>query len=44
VVGLWASRYIPRRPLRFALWLWLLVLGSQFIYKNVLAHGFAGTH
>lgn len=27
--GTWAARYIPRRPLRFVLWLWLLVLGAR---------------
>ena len=27
--GTWAVRFIPRRPLRFALWLWLLVLGAR---------------
>ncbi len=41
--GTWASRYVPRRPLRFALWLWLLLLGGQFVYKNVLAHWLMGT-
>ena len=30
-VGTWAARYIPRRPLRFALWLWLLVLGARLV-------------
>jgi uncharacterized protein len=31
------SRWIPKRPLRFALWVWLLVIGSQFIYTNAFA-------
>jgi uncharacterized membrane protein YfcA len=30
-------RWIPKRPLRFALWVWLLVVGSQFIYTNAFA-------
>jgi len=25
---------IPRRPLRFALWVWLLILGSQFLFNS----------
>ncbi len=27
--GTWAARFIPRQPLRFALWLWLLALGLR---------------
>ncbi len=34
--GTWSSRWIPRRPLRMALWVWLLVIGAQFIYRNSL--------
>ena len=37
-VGTTASRWIPKRPLRFALWVWLLVIGAQFIYTNAFAH------
>jgi uncharacterized membrane protein YfcA len=33
-VGAWASRYIPKRPLRFALWVWLLLIGADFLYRN----------
>lgn len=36
ILGTWSARYIPRRPLRFALWLWLFAIGAQFIYRNVL--------
>ena len=36
-LGTLASRWIPKRPLRFALWVWLLILGSQFIYTDVFA-------
>ena len=34
VVGTVIARWIPRRPLRFALWIWLLIIGLQFIYLN----------
>jgi uncharacterized membrane protein YfcA len=36
-VGTVTVRWIPKRPLRFALWVWLLVVGSQFIYTNAFA-------
>ena len=36
-VGSWSARWIPRRPLRFALWVWLLIIGAQFVYQNALA-------
>ncbi|MGA7342472.1 MAG: sulfite exporter TauE/SafE family protein [Terracidiphilus sp.] len=32
--GTLLSAYIPRRPLRFVLWLWLLVLGGQFLCNS----------
>lgn len=28
------STRVPRRPLRFALWVWLLVLGGQFLFNS----------
>jgi uncharacterized protein len=34
VTGTMISGTIPRRPLRFALWLWLLVLGAQFLFHS----------
>ncbi|WP_158941735.1 sulfite exporter TauE/SafE family protein [Granulicella sp. S190] len=37
VLGTVAVRWIPKRPLRFALWVWLLIIGSQFIYTNAFA-------
>jgi uncharacterized membrane protein YfcA len=37
VVGTVAAKWIPKRPLRFALWLWLLIIGSQFIYTQLIA-------
>jgi uncharacterized membrane protein YfcA len=36
-LGTLAARWIPKRPLRFALWIWLLIIGSQFIYTDVYA-------
>jgi uncharacterized membrane protein YfcA len=37
VAGTVAAKWIPKRPLRFALWIWLLILGGQFIYTQVVA-------
>ena len=34
VGGTLLSTHIPRRPLRFALWVWLLVLGGQFLFNS----------
>lgn len=34
VGGTLLSTRIPRRPLRFALWIWLLVLGAQFLFNS----------
>ena len=34
VLGTVGARRIPKTSLRFALWLWLLVIGIQFIYSN----------
>jgi uncharacterized membrane protein YfcA len=28
------STRVPRRPLRFALWIWLMVLGGQFLFNS----------
>lgn len=36
-LGTVTARWIPKRPLRFALWVWLLIVGSQFIYTNAFA-------
>jgi len=33
-VGTWSAKFVPKRPLRFALWVWLLIIGVQFIYNN----------
>ena len=32
--GTLLSKRIPRRPLRFALWVWLLILGGQFLFNS----------
>jgi uncharacterized protein len=37
VSGTLVSSLIPRRPLRFALWVWLLVLGGQFLIHSYQA-------
>ena len=37
LVGVFCAPYIPKRPLRFALWIWLLIIGVQFLYTNVAA-------
>jgi uncharacterized membrane protein YfcA len=34
VTGTVLSTWAPRKPLRFALWLWLLVLGGQFLFNS----------
>jgi uncharacterized membrane protein YfcA len=34
ITGTVLSTRIPRRPLRFALWVWLLILGGQFIFNS----------
>lgn len=34
ITGTMLSARIPRRPLRFALWVWLMILGGQFIFNS----------
>lgn len=34
VTGTLLSSHVPRRPLRFALWVWLLILGGQFLFNS----------
>ncbi len=36
LVGTFSAKFIPKRPLRFALWVWLLIIGVQFIYTNLV--------
>ena len=38
IVGTLSAKFIPKRPLRFALWVWLLIIGSQFLYNNGFTH------
>jgi uncharacterized protein len=42
IAGTLLSSAIPRRPLRFALWVWLLVLGGQFLFHSYQV--FAASH
>jgi uncharacterized membrane protein YfcA len=37
IAGTLLSNRIPRRQLRFALWIWLLILGSQFLFNSYQA-------
>ena len=37
ISGTLLSTRVPRRPLRFALWIWLLILGGQFLYNSYQA-------
>jgi hypothetical protein len=34
VGGTLLSTHVPRRPLRFVLWVWLLILGGQFLFNS----------
>jgi len=34
IVGTILSTRVPRRQLRFALWVWLLILGGQFLFNT----------
>ena len=34
LAGTLVSARVPRRPLRFALWVWLLILGAQFLFNS----------
>jgi uncharacterized protein len=36
--GTLLSTRVPRRPLRIALWVWLLILGGQFLFNSYEAH------
>ncbi len=36
--------HIPRRPLRFALWVWLLILGGQFLFSSYQVWASPTTH
>jgi uncharacterized membrane protein YfcA len=34
IAGTYSAKFVPKRPLRFALWVWLLIIGMQFLYTN----------
>ena len=34
IAGTMLSTRVPRRPLRFVLWIWLLILGGQFLFNS----------
>ncbi len=34
ITGTMLSTRVPKRPLRFALWIWLLILGGQFLFNS----------
>jgi hypothetical protein len=34
IFGTMVSSRVPRRPLRFVLWVWLLILGGQFLFNS----------
>jgi uncharacterized membrane protein YfcA len=34
ITGTLLSTRVPRRPLRLALWVWLLILGGQFLFNS----------
>ena len=38
VTGSLLAPYIPKRALRLALWIWLLVIGSELLYTNLHVH------
>ncbi len=42
--GTLLSTRIPRRPLRFALWVWLLILGGQFLFNSYQVWASPNTH
>ena len=42
--GTLLSTHIPRRPLRFALWVWLLILGGQFLFNSYQVWASPNTH
>ena len=34
ITGTILSTRVPKRPLRFALWIWLMILGGQFLFNS----------
>lgn len=43
VSGTLLSARVPRRPLRIALWIWLMILGGQFLVNSYSAHAAAAS-
>ncbi len=44
VGGTLLSTHVPRRPLRFALWVWLMILGGQFLFNSYQVWASPNTH
>lgn len=44
IFGTLVSAYVPRRPLRLALWVWLLILGGQFLFNSYHVWARANAH
>jgi len=44
VGGTFVSTHVPRRPLRLALWVWLMILGGQFLFNSYQVWASPGTH
>ena len=42
IAGTLASAHVPRRPRRIALWVWLLILGGQFLFTSYEAWAASG--
>jgi uncharacterized membrane protein YfcA len=34
-LGVLIAGHVPKRPLRFGLWIWLLIIGVDFLYRNL---------
>ena len=43
ISGTLLSARVPRRPLRIALWIWLLILGGQFLVNSYSTHAAAAS-
>ncbi len=41
--GTLISSWVPRRPLRFVLWVWLFIIGAQFLYTGAQSKTEAAT-
>lgn len=43
ILGTVVSSWVPRRPLRFVLWVWLFIIGAQFLYTGAQSKTEAAT-